>query len=69
MVADDEAPARQRIIDLLRRDSRVAAIIEADGLPVPQQEPLSRIEAEGFELVDALPDPFTVGSWNDLRIF
>src|SRR5262249_48148687 len=33
MVADDEAPARQRIIDLLRRDSHVAAIIEAsDGL-------------------------------------
>src|SRR6185312_11059343 len=33
MVADDEAPARQRIIDLLRRDSKVAAILEAsDGL-------------------------------------
>jgi two-component system LytT family response regulator len=33
MVADDEAPARQRIIDLLRRDSQVGAIIEAsDGL-------------------------------------
>ena len=33
LVADDEAPARQRIIDLLRRDSSVAAIIEApDGL-------------------------------------
>src|SRR6476646_9840539 len=33
MVADDEAPARQRIIDLLRRDSQLAAIIEAsDGL-------------------------------------
>ena len=33
LVADDEAPARQRIIDLLRRDSRVAAILEAsDGL-------------------------------------
>ena len=29
LVADDEAPARQRIIDLLRRDSRVGAIIEA----------------------------------------
>lgn len=28
MVADDEAPARQRIIDVLRRNSRVAAIIE-----------------------------------------
>ena len=33
LVADDEAPARQRIIDLLRRDSQVAAIIEAsDGV-------------------------------------
>jgi two-component system LytT family response regulator len=33
MVADDEAPARQRIIDLLRRDSQAAAIVEAsDGL-------------------------------------
>jgi two-component system, LytTR family, response regulator len=33
LVADDEAPARQRIIDLLRRDHRVAAILEAsDGL-------------------------------------
>src|SRR5258705_5526160 len=33
MVADDETPARQRMIDLLRRDSQVAAIIEvSDGL-------------------------------------
>lgn len=33
LVADDEAPARQRIIDLLRRDSHVATINEAsDGL-------------------------------------
>src|SRR5881398_2095264 len=33
MVADDEAPARQRIIDLLPRDSQVVTIIEAsDGL-------------------------------------
>jgi two-component system LytT family response regulator len=33
MVADDEAPARQRVIDLLRRDSQVASILEAcDGL-------------------------------------
>jgi two-component system, LytTR family, response regulator len=33
LVVDDEAPARQRITDLLRRDSQVAAIIEAsDGL-------------------------------------
>ena len=33
LVVDDEAPARQRIIDLLRSDSHVAAILEAsDGL-------------------------------------
>ena len=33
LVADDEAPARQRIVDLLRGDSQVAAILEAsDGL-------------------------------------
>jgi len=33
MVADDEAPARQRIIDLLRRDSQVTSIIDvSDGL-------------------------------------
>src|SRR5215831_11742694 len=33
LVADDEAPARQRIIDLLRRDSQLAAILEtSDGL-------------------------------------
>lgn len=33
MVADDEPPARERIIDLLHRDSKVARIIEAsDGL-------------------------------------
>jgi len=33
LVADDESPARQRILDLLRGDSRVAAIAEAsDGL-------------------------------------
>lgn len=29
LVADDEAPARQRIVDLLRRDSQVTAIVEA----------------------------------------
>jgi two-component system LytT family response regulator len=29
LVADDEAPARQRLIDLLRRDSQVEAVAEA----------------------------------------
>jgi two-component system LytT family response regulator len=33
LVADDEAPARQRIIDLLRRDSQVTVIIEASDGP------------------------------------
>ena len=45
MVADDEAPARQRIIDLLRRDSQVAAILEAsDGLSAVEHhsEPKAR---------------------------
>ena len=45
LVADDEAPARQRIIDLLRRDSQVAAIIEAsDGLSAVEiiQRPKAR---------------------------
>src|SRR4051794_34458316 len=28
MAADDEAPARQRLVDLLQKDSQVAAIIE-----------------------------------------
>ena len=32
LVADDEAPARQRIIDLLRRDSQVAIVEASDGL-------------------------------------
>jgi len=37
MVADDEAPARQRIIDLLRREGQVASILEAsDGLSAVQ---------------------------------
>jgi two-component system LytT family response regulator len=39
LVADDEAPARQRIIDLLRSDSEVAAIREA---------------SDGFSAVDIL---------------
>ena len=29
LVADDELPARQRLIDLLRRDEQVASVIEA----------------------------------------
>jgi two-component system LytT family response regulator len=30
LVVDDEAPARQRIVQLLRQDSWVAEILEAD---------------------------------------
>jgi two-component system, LytTR family, response regulator len=33
LVADDEVPARQRIVDLLRRDSQVTVIIEASDGP------------------------------------
>ena len=29
LVADDEAPARQRLVDLLRRDEQIASISEA----------------------------------------
>ena len=29
LVVDDEAPARQRVIDLLRRDPRVETVLEA----------------------------------------
>ena len=29
LVADDELPARQRLIDLLRRDDQVASVSEA----------------------------------------
>ena len=47
LVADDESPARQRIIDLLRGDPRVAAILEVpDGLSAVEV-----IEARRVELV------------------
>ena len=33
LVADDEAPARERLIDLLKKDSQVSLVLEAaDGL-------------------------------------
>ena len=47
LVVDDEAPARRRLIDLLRRESRVAAIEEAgDG-----QAAVAAIERERPDLV------------------
>jgi two-component system LytT family response regulator len=37
LVADDEAPARQRLVDLLRKDSQVSRILEgADGMAAVQ---------------------------------
>jgi two-component system, LytTR family, response regulator len=47
LVADDEAPARQRLIDLLQKDSQVKAILEAgDG-----QAAVEMIEREAPDLV------------------
>ena len=47
LVADDEAPARQRLLDLLHRDSQVGRIAEAaDGV-----EAAEAIENQHFDLV------------------
>jgi two-component system LytT family response regulator len=47
LVADDEAPARQRLVDLLRKDSQVSRILEAaDGMAAVQ-----RIQSERPHLV------------------
>jgi two-component system LytT family response regulator len=47
LVVDDEAPARQRLVDLLRRDSGVGSIVEAsDGLAA-----VDAIERDGPDLV------------------
>ena len=47
LVADDEAPARQRLLDLLRKDPEVGRIIEAaDGLAA-----VEAIQAQKFDLV------------------
>ncbi|HUY94703.1 MAG TPA: response regulator, partial [Terracidiphilus sp.] len=47
LVADDEAPARQRLLDLLRKDAEVGRIVEAaDGL-----EAVEAIQAQKFDLV------------------
>lgn len=47
LVADDEAPARQRLLDLLRKDPQVGRIAEAaDG-----EEAVEAIENQHFDLV------------------
>jgi len=47
LVADDETPARQRLLDLLRKDPDVGRIVEAaDGL-----EAVEAINAQKFDLV------------------
>ena len=47
LVADDEAPARQRLLDLLRKDAQVGRIVEAcDGM-----EAVEAIQTQKFDLV------------------
>jgi two-component system LytT family response regulator len=65
LVADDEVPARQRLIDLLRRDAQVASIAEAaDGQTaaemIQSQRPdlifldVQMPEMDGLEVIDAI---------------
>jgi two-component system LytT family response regulator len=65
LVVDDEAPARQRLIDLLHKDSQVAAILEAaDGLAaveaIQNQQPdlvfldVQMPELDGLGVIDAV---------------
>ncbi|MBW8749276.1 MAG: response regulator, partial [Acidobacteria bacterium] len=47
LVVDDEAPARQRIVDLLRKDAQIETVLEAgDGLAA-----VEAIEREALDLV------------------
>lgn len=47
LVVDDEAPARQRLVDLLRQDGKVGEVVEAsDGVAA-----VDAIEARAFDLV------------------
>ena len=65
LVADDEAPARQRLIDLLRRDRHVASIAEAADGPsvveaIENRRPdlvfldVQMPELDGLEVIDAI---------------
>ena len=74
LVVDDEAPARLRIIDLLRKDAGIGAVLEAgDGQNavrmILEQKPdlvfldMQMPELDGFEVIEAVgPEhmPFTV---------
>src|SRR5258708_11504990 len=65
LVADDELPARQRLVDLLRRDEQVAAILEAaDGQTavetIQKEDPdvlfldVQMPELDGLGVIDAI---------------
>lgn len=65
LVVDDEAPARQRLVDLLRKDSQVASIVEVeDGMAavkaIQQQQPdllfldVQMPELDGLGVIDAV---------------
>jgi two-component system LytT family response regulator len=65
LVVDDEAPARQRLTDLLRKDSRIASILEAsDGISavetIQRHEPelvfldVQMPELDGLGVIDAV---------------
>lgn len=65
LIVDDEAPARQRLADLLRKDSQVAAILEAaDGISaveaIQSQRPdlvlldVQMPELDGLDVIDAV---------------
>jgi two-component system LytT family response regulator len=65
LVVDDEAPARQRLVDLLRKDAQVAGIIEAEnGMvamdAIQQQHPdlvfldVQMPELDGLGVIDAV---------------
>ena len=50
LVVDDEAPARQRLADLLRKDSQVASILEAaDGISAVE---MIQSQAQGLVFLD-----------------